>query len=243
MALCEALGVVKRFGGVAALEGVSLRLETAAITALIGPNGSGKTTLLNLLGGQLRPSAGAVRWRGEDITRWPAYRRCRVGITRTFQVVQPFLELSLLENVRLGVLFGAPAAPPSRHEVTARARQHLEDLGLAARANNCAGDLSLGDLKRLELAMALSTQPSLLLVDEILAAQSPSSVENLLAYLGALRTKGLAILLVEHRLQALMRTVDHVVALHQGHIIAEGAPDAVLRNPAVIEAYLGEPPP
>ena len=242
MAVCEALDVVKHFGGVAALEGVSLRLESAAITALIGPNGSGKTTLLNLLGGQLRPSVGSVRWRGEDITRWPAYRRCRAGITRTFQVAQPFLDLSLLENVRLGALFGAPASR-SRHEVTARARQLLGDLGLSTRASSRAGDLSLGDLKRLELAMALSTQPSLLLVDEILAAQSPSSIESLLAYLGALRTQGLAILLVEHRLQALMRTVDRVVALHQGHIIAEGIPEAVLRTPAVVEAYLGEPLP
>ena len=243
MALCEVLGAVKRFGGVAALDGVNLRLESAAITALIGPNGSGKTTLLNLLGGQLRPSVGSVRWRGEDITRWPVYRRCRAGITRTFQVAQPFLDLSLLENVRLGVLFGAPAASRARHEVAVRARQLLEDLGLSARANTHAGVLSLGDLKRLELAMALSTQPSLLLVDEILAAQSPSSIESLLAYLGALRTQGLAILLVEHRLQALMRTADRVVALHQGHIIAEGVPEAVLRTPAVVEAYLGEPPP
>jgi branched-chain amino acid transport system ATP-binding protein len=243
MALCEALGMGKRFGGVAALQGVSLRLEPAAITALIGPNGSGKTTLLGLLGGQLRPSAGAVRWRGEDITRWPAHRRCRAGIARTFQVAQPFLDLSLLENVRVGVLFGAPAGPRSRHEVTARARQLLEELGLASRADTRAGNLSLGDLKRLELAMALSTQPSLLLVDEILAAQSPASVESLLAYLGALRTQGLAILLVEHRLQALRRTVDHVVALHQGRIISEGTPDGVLRHPAVTEAYLGEPLP
>ena len=243
MALCEAVHVVKRFDGVAALDGVSLRLEPAAITALIGPNGSGKTTLLNLLGGQLRPSAGSVRWRSEDITRWPVYRRCRAGITRTFQVAQPFQDLSLLENVRLGALFGGPAASRSQHEVTARAQRLLEDLGLSTRADTRAGDLSLGDLKRLELAMALSTQPSLLLVDEILAGQSPSSIEGLLACLGALRSQGLAILLVEHRLQALMRTADRVVALHQGRIIAEGAPDAVLRTPAVVEAYLGEPLP
>jgi branched-chain amino acid transport system ATP-binding protein len=141
------------------------------------------------------------------------------------------------------VLFGAPAATRPRQEVTPRARQLLEDLGLATRATSRAGDLSLGDLKRLELAMALATQPALLLVDEILAAQSPSSIEGLLAYLGALRTQGLAILLVEHRLQALMRTVDRVVALHQGRILAEGAPDEVLRTPAVVEAYLGEPLP
>jgi branched-chain amino acid transport system ATP-binding protein len=243
MALCEAVGLTKGFGGVAALDGVSLRLDPAAIIALIGPNGSGKTTLLNLLGGQLQPSAGTVRWRGENITRWPAHRRCRAGITRTFQVAQPFLDLPLLENVRLGVLFGAPGGGSSGHQAAERARQLLEELGLADRADARAGSLSLGDLKRLELAMALATQPSLLLVDELLAGQSPSSIQSLLAFLGALRSRGLAILLVEHRLQALLRTVDRVVALHRGRTIAEGEPDAVLRDPTVIEAYLGEPVP
>ena len=243
MALCEAVGLRKRFGGVAALDGVSLRLDPATITALIGPNGSGKTTLLNLLGGQLRPSAGTVRWQGEDITRWPAHRRCRAGITRTFQVAQPFRELPLIENVRLGILFGAPGGIASPHQATARSQQLLEELGLADRGAARAGSLSLGDLKRLELAMALATQPSLLLVDEILAGQSPSSIQGLLTFLGALRTRGLAILLVEHRLQALMRTVDRVVAQHRGRIIAEGVPDVVLRDPAVVEAYLGEPMP
>jgi branched-chain amino acid transport system ATP-binding protein len=240
MALCEAVGLTKGFGGVAALDGVSLRLDPAAITALIGPNGSGKTTLLNLLGGQLRPSAGVVRWRGENITRWPVHRRCRAGITRTFQVAQPFLDLPLIENVRLGILFGAPRGASSGRQATERSRQLLEELGLGDRADARAGILSLGDLKRLELAMALATQPSLLLVDEILAGQSPSSIQGLLAFLGTRRSRGLAIVLVEHRLQALMRMVDRVIALRQGRIIAEGTPEAVLRDPAVVEAYLGE---
>jgi len=241
MSLCEAVGLTKRFGGVTALDGVSLRLEPAAITALIGPNGSGKTTLLNLIGGQARPSVGTVRWRGEDITRWPVHRRCRAGITRTFQVAQPFLDMPLLENVRLGILFGAPGDLAAGQRGRARSRHLLEELGLGERADARAGTLSLGDLKRLELAMALATQPALLLVDELLAGQSPSSIQGLLAYLGSLRSRGLAIVLVEHRLQALMRMVDRVVALRQGRIIAEGSPDAVLRDPAVVEAYLGEP--
>lgn len=242
MALCEAIGLTRRFGGNAALQDVTLGFEPATIVALIGPNGSGKTTLFNLLAGQLRPSAGTVRWRGQEITTWAPHRRCRAGINRTFQVAQPFLDLTLAENVALGLLYGAPAeGTRQRPEALERARDILSDVGLAAKVASAARTLSLGELKRLELAMAVATRPALLLVDEVLAGQSPTGSQEILGYLTRLRTQGVAICLVEHRLQALLPVADRVVALHQGRVIAEGRPEAVIKSPAVLEAYLGEP--
>jgi branched-chain amino acid transport system ATP-binding protein len=232
---------VKRFGGVTALDRVTLALEPSTITAIIGPNGSGKTTLFNVLAGQLRPSAGTVRWQGQDITAWPPHLRCRAGINRTFQVAQPFLDLTLAENVAIGLLYGMRVAPPRRREALGEARRLMEEIGLAERAGLPARSLSLGDLKRLELVMALATKPALLLIDEVLAGQSPASAQEILRYLQRLRTSGLATCLVEHRLKALLPVVDRVVALHQGQVIAEGSPAVVIKSPAVIEAYLGEP--
>ena len=241
MALCEAIGLSRRFGGNVALQDVTLRLEPATIVALIGPNGSGKTTLFNLLAGQLRPSAGTVRWRGRDITDWPPHRRCQAGINRTFQVARPFPDLTLRENVALGLLYGRPLEAVGRCDALARAQDVLGDIGLAAKAGEAARDLSLGELKRLELAMAVATQPALLLIDEVLAGQSPTTAQEILAYLARLRAQGSAICLVEHRLQALLAVADRAVALHQGRVIAEGRPAAVTKSPVVLEAYLGEP--
>lgn len=242
MALCEAIGLTRRFGGNFALQDVTLQFEPATIVALIGPNGSGKTTLFNLLAGQLRPSAGTVRWRGQEITTWPPHRRCRAGINRTFQVAQPFQDLTLSENVALGLLYGAPVeGTRHRREALERAQDVLSDVGLAAKAASAARTLSLGELKRLELAMAVATRPALLLVDEVLAGQSPTASQEILGYLARLRAHGVAICLVEHRLQALLAVADRMVALHQGRVIAEGRPEAVIKSPAVLEAYLGEP--
>jgi len=240
--LCEVIDLSRHFGGNIALDGVALQFEPASIVALIGPNGSGKTTLLNLLSGQLRPSAGSVRWQGQDITGWPPHRRCRAGINRTFQVAQPFLDLTLSENVALGLLYGGPSdAPRGLRHALGRAQDLLGEVGLAAKAQAIARHLSLGELKRLELAMAVATRPALLLVDEILAGQSPRSAQELLAYLCRLRAGGVAISLVDHRLQALLAVADRVVALHQGRVIAAGNPEAVIKNPVVLDAYLGEP--
>jgi len=242
--LCEVIGLSRRFGGNTSLHGVTLQFEPATIVALIGPNGSGKTTLFNLLSGQLPPSAGTIRWQGQDITAWPPHRRCRAGINRTFQVAQPFPDLTLSENVALGLLYGAPAeGPRGRRDALVQAQDLLGEVGLAARAQAVARHLSLGDMKRLELAMAVATRPALLLVDELLAGQSPRSAQELLAYLSRLRARGVAVSLVDHRLQALLAVADRAVALHQGRVIAEGKPEAVIKSPAVLEAYLGEPAP
>lgn len=244
MALCEAVRLTKRFGGVTALEDVTLSLEPATIVALIGPNGSGKTTLFHLLGGQLLPTTGAIRWRDREITRWPPHRRCRAGINRTFQVSRPFPEFTLAENVALGILYGAPGESAHRRgDALAATRDLLAGVGLAEMAPRLARSLSLGELKRLELAMALATRPALILLDELLAGQSPAAAQDLLGYLTRLRGDGLCICLIEHRLQALLPAADRMVALHQGKIIAEGKPEVVVRSPQVVEAYLGEPAP
>lgn len=241
MVLCEAIGLSKHFGGNAALQGVTLQFEPATMLAVIGPNGSGKTTLFNLLAGQLRPSAGSIRWQGQDITDWPPHRRCRAGISRTFQVAQPFLDFTLSQNVALGLLYGGRAERPrARRDAMAEAKDRLGEVGLAAKAHEVARTLSLGELKRLELAMAVATRPALLLVDEVLSGQSPGSAQAILEYLSRLRDQGVAISLVEHRLQALLAAADRAVALHQGRVIAEGRPEAVFKSPAVLEAYLGE---
>jgi branched-chain amino acid transport system ATP-binding protein len=177
------------------------------------------------------------------ITTWPPHRRCRAGINRTFQVARPFLELTLAENVALGLLYGAPRPSKEQPDALRLARDTLAAFGLAEKMMERAGTLSLGERKRLELAMAVATQPTLLLVDEALAGQSPAAAHEILGHLTRLRAQGVAICLVEHRLKALLSVADHVVALHQGRIIAAGRPEVVVKNPAVLEAYLGEPAP
>jgi len=240
--LCEAIGLARRFGGVVALQDVTLLLEPATIVAIIGPNGSGKTTLFNLLAGQVRPTAGTVLWHGRDITRWAPHRRCRAGINRTFQVARPFLDLTLAENVAIGLMYGAAGAIARRRpDALQKSQALLEEVGLDAKAASAARTLSLGELKRLELAMAQSTRPDLLLVDEVLAGQSPSSAQDILRVLGRLRSQGVSICLIEHRLKALLEVADRVVALHQGRTIADGNPEDVMKSPAVLDAYLGEP--
>lgn len=240
--MCEAIGLARRFGGVVALQDVTLSLEPATIVAIIGPNGSGKTTLFNLLAGQVRPTAGTVLWHGRDITRWAPHRRCRAGINRTFQVARPFLDLTLAENVAIGLMYGAAGAIARRRpDALQKSQALLEEVGLDAKAASAARTLSLGELKRLELAMAQSTRPDLLLVDEVLAGQSPSSAQDILRVLGRLRSQGVSICLIEHRLKALLEVADRVVALHQGRTIADGNPEDVMKSPAVLDAYLGEP--
>ena len=240
--MCEAIGLARRFGGVVALQDVTLLLEPATIVAIIGPNGSGKTTLFNLLAGQVRPTAGTVLWHGRDITRWAPHRRCRAGINRTFQVARPFLDLTLAENVAIGLMYGAAGAIARRRpDALQKSQALLEEVGLDAKAASAARTLSLGELKRLELAMAQSTRPDLLLVDEVLAGQSPSSAQDILRVLGRLRSQGVSICLIEHRLKALLEVADRVVALHQGRTIADGNPEDVMKSPAVLDAYLGEP--
>jgi branched-chain amino acid transport system ATP-binding protein len=241
--LLEVQRVSKRFGGVRALEGVSLAVEAGQLVGLIGPNGAGKTTLFNVVAGAIMPDEGRVVFRGRDITGRPPHAVCHAGIARTFQIVQPFARLTVLENVAAGWLFGrrGAGARVGRTVAEAGARALLDHGKLAAKAGHPAGTLTLSERKRLEMVRALATDPELLLLDEVLAGLNPQETEEMTAIVrGLARDRGLAILLIEHNVRAVMALSEQVVVLGSGTVIARGEPAAVARDPAVVAAYLGE---
>ena len=238
--LLEIAGVRKAYGGLVALGGVALGAERGEILGLIGPNGSGKSTLFNIISGQVSPDAGSVRLDGHELVGLPPHAICRLGVGRTFQLLSPFPYLSLAENVAVGLRFGDPGARRAARAVAAEAECLLHFVGLGAKMLSPAFALSLGELKRLEVAMALSTRPHLLLLDEILAGASPAGIEQVLGLLRRLRDQGLTMLVIEHRLKALTRVADRMVALDQGAVVADGSPGDVVRAPAVVAAYMGE---
>jgi branched-chain amino acid transport system ATP-binding protein len=243
VALLEVERVSKHFGGVRALDGVSLAVEAGQLVGLIGPNGAGKTTLFNVIAGAIMPDGGRVLFRGRDITGRPSHAVCHAGIARTFQIVQPFARLTVLENVAAGWLFGrrGAATRAGRAAAEAAARELLEYGKLAARASIPAGTLTLSERKRLEMVRALATGPDLLLLDEVLAGLNPQETEEMTAIVRELaRSLGLAILLIEHNVRAVMALSERVVVLGSGTVIAHGEPSVVARDPAVIAAYLGE---
>ncbi|MDB5360802.1 MAG: livG [Rhodospirillales bacterium] len=239
MALLEVAGLTKSFRGLKAVAGASFTVEAGAIVGLIGPNGAGKTTCFNLIAGAIRPDAGTVTLDGRPITGFSADRACRAGIGRTFQVVKPFVQLSVLDNVTVGALRA------TRDVATAQraARQVLELLHLDHKAGQLAGTLTLPERKRLEVARALATGPKLLLLDEVMAGLRPTEIDEMVAVFRTLnRETGLTILLVEHVMRAVMALAGKIIVLHHGRIIAEGGPDQVVRDPAVLECYLGGAP-
>jgi branched-chain amino acid transport system ATP-binding protein len=221
-----------------AVRAVDLAVHEGEILGLIGPNGAGKTTLFNLITGVYRPTDGAVRLHGQDITRMAPPRRCKLGIARTFQLVRPFQNLTVLQNVAVGCIYGrAPAR--SRKQADAEAMELLDTVGLAGRHALLAHQLTLVDRKRLELARALGNRPRLLLLDELLAGLNPSEVLGALDLIGRIRAAGTTIVMVEHLVKAVFGISDRVVVLTAGEKIAEGAPSAVAADPRVVAAYLG----
>ena len=238
MALLEARGVTKRFGGLAAVSDVSFDLREGEILGLIGPNGSGKTTLVNVVTGTLPASAGDVSFAGRSLRGVPAWEIGRRGVSRTFQVVKPFRNLTVVDNVMVGALFGAGG---TRDVAGARrqAEEILDFVGLTHRAAAPAEGLNVPERKRMELARALAMRPRLLMLDEVMAGLNPAEIDAAVALIKQVRERGVSLIVIEHVMKAIRNVSDRILVLYHGEKLTEGEPTAVLNDTQVIAAYLG----
>jgi branched-chain amino acid transport system ATP-binding protein len=232
-------GVGMKFGGLNALSDVTFDVMKGSVVGLIGPNGSGKTTLMNIVSGVYKPTAGAVRFAGRTIADVPTYDVCKLGIARTFQIVKPFANLSVRENVAVGAMYGREGLGRTSRASFERAQELLEVVGLARVADRQAADLTIPDRKRLEVAKALALDPEVLLLDEVMAGLNATEVDEALHLLRDVNARGVTLIIVEHLMKAIMSISTTVVVLAEGRKIAEGTPRDVVSSSAVIEAYLG----
>ena len=228
-------GISKTFGGLKAVQNVSLSVPQGSLTALIGPNGAGKTTLFALMSGFLAPEAGRVEFAGQDITNRAPDANARLGMARTFQIVQPFAAQTVRENIAVG----AHLHEPRRAAALAAADVVAARVGLTAQLDKPAADLTVAGRKRLELARALATKPKLLLLDEVLAGLNPQEIADMIPVVRGIAQSGVTVLMIEHVMQAVMNLAEHVWVLAQGQLIAEGSPADITSSDVVIEAYLG----
>jgi branched-chain amino acid transport system ATP-binding protein len=235
-AILQIENVSRSFGPLWAVRNVSLTVERGELLGLIGPNGAGKSTLYNLIAGVLPPTKGTISLAGQGVTGWPAYRIARLGVARTFQIPKPYKQISVVENVMLSAFQHERSLARAR----ALAEATLADVGLADYADAPIGTLTVGLLKRLEVARALAMRPSLVLFDEIMAGLTPTEVRLMTDFVAGLPARGITVIWVEHVLHAIMRAATRIVVLDRGELIAAGTPQEVARNPAVVKAYFGE---
>lgn len=236
MTLLAVEGLTKTFGGLRAVADVTFQVDAGLILGLIGPNGAGKTTTFSLISGFEKPSAGEIHFRGERITGLSPDVICLKGLTRTFQIMQSFPKLTALQNVMIGAYARETSVSGARH----RALEIMTKLGMLSRAEELAKNLTLADLKRLEIAKALATSPRLLLLDEVVSGLTPTEVDELVRLIRQVRDEGVTIIMIEHVMQAVMALSDRIVVLHHGQKIFEGTPQESAKDRRVIDAYLGE---
>jgi branched-chain amino acid transport system ATP-binding protein len=236
VSLLEITGLTKSFGGLLAVSNLDLGVEAGEIVGLIGPNGAGKTTVFHLIAGFHPPTSGDIRFKGASIVGAKPHAICRLGLTRTFQIVQPFAGLTVIENVMVGAFnreSDAGAAQRSAAEI-------VEFVGLDARRDAPARSLTLSDRKRLEIARGLATRPEMLLLDEAMSGLNPTEIDEIIGLIRRIHARGVSLLIIEHVMQAIMALSHRLVVLHHGEKLAEGPPPEVARDRRVIEAYLGE---
>ena len=240
-ALLEVRGVTKRFGGFTALESVDLVVRPGERLGLIGPNGSGKSTLVNCICGALRNEEGVIRFEGRDIGAQPTHRRTRLGLARSFQIPKPFVSMSVLDNLRIPLLYAARQHEKLATDRIADEAMHiLRRVGLADKAQARSGGLTMVDMRKLELARAMAAKPKLLISDEAMAGLSASEVDDILVLLSQLKQQGVAVIMIEHVMRVVMKFSERVAVLVAGRKIADGDPQAIVANPDVVRAYLGE---
>jgi len=236
MALLEVKELSKRFGGVTALDNVSIKVSKGELVGIIGPNGAGKTTFYNCVTGFYPPTSGKVFFEGKDITGLPSHKICKMGIARTFQIPRPFMSMTLLENVMIGAL----GAGMSLSEAKEKAKEVISFLMLEEQADKPISKLNFNYRRRCELARALATNPKLLMLDETFAGLNPSEIDEMVKLVRKIHESGVTIMLTEHVMRVVMSLAERVIVFHQGRVIAEGSPKEIVNDAKVIEAYLGQ---